>query len=142
MEKKQLREAGLKVTGPRIKVLQILQQANPHHLSAEDIHTHLRNSGDEVALATIYRVLMQLVDTQLVQRHNFEGDVSVFECMQQAHHDHMVCTQCSQVTEFVDEVIEKRQAQIATKHHFTMTDHNLTIYGICASCAKNTKPSI
>jgi Fur family ferric uptake transcriptional regulator len=135
MENTELRKAGLKVTAPRIKILQVLEQANPHHMSAEDVYKKLLESGEDVALATVYRVLTQFEEAQLVKRHNFEGGHSVFELMQDEHHDHLVCVKCHRVEEFVDAVIEERQAQIAEQAHFKITDHNLTIYGICSNCA-------
>lgn len=129
-----LRKAGLKVTLPRMKVLQILEQANPHHLSAEDVFQKLKECGEEVGLATVYRVLTQFEEAGLVVRHNFEGGHSVFEIDQGEHHDHLVCVKCNHVEEFVDEVIEARQEHIAQQAGFQITDHNLTIYGICSRC--------
>lgn len=129
-----LRKAGLKVTLPRMKVLQILEQANPHHLSAEDVFQKLKEGGEEVGLATVYRVLTQFEEAGLVVRHNFEGGHSVFEIDQGEHHDHLVCVKCKRVEEFVDAVIEERQEYIAEQAGFQITDHNLTIYGICSRC--------
>lgn len=133
-ESKQLKNAGLKITLPRLKVLQILEQSYNHHLSAEDVYKALLETGDDVGLATVYRVLTQFENAGLVSRHNFEGGHSVFELSQGAHHDHLVCVKCGCVEEFVDEVIEQRQKTIAEQANFKMTDHELNIYGICPRC--------
>jgi Fur family transcriptional regulator, ferric uptake regulator len=133
-ESQQLKSVGLKITLPRLKVLQILEQSTNHHLSAEDVYKALLDSGEDVGLATVYRVLTQFEAAGLVSRHNFEGGHSVFELSQGEHHDHLVCVKCGLVEEFVDEVIEQRQKIIAEKAHFKMTDHALNIYGICPQC--------
>jgi len=134
LDNDKLRTAGLKITVPRIKILEILEHANPHHLSAEDVYKILLEAGHDVALATVYRVLTQFEEAKLVTRHNFEGGYSVFELEQNQHHDHLVCVKCKQVEEFLDEMIEARQVEIAKKANFTVTDHSLTIYGICEAC--------
>lgn len=137
MDNQELRRVGLKVTSPRLKILQILeQQAAAHHLSAEDVYRMLLAAGDDVGLATVYRVLTQFEEAGLVKRHHFEEGHSVFELNQGEHHDHLVCVKCGQVAEFVDDIIEKRQHAVVEKAGFQMTDHNLTIYGICANCSK------
>lgn len=133
-ESKQLKDAGLKITLPRLKVLQILEQSSKHHLSAEDVYKALLETGDDVGLATVYRVLTQFESAGLVSRHNFEGGHSVFELCQGTHHDHLVCIKCGVVEEFIDEVIEERQKIIAERANFQMTDHALNIYGICPRC--------
>ena len=133
-ESQQLKNVGLKITLPRLKVLQILEQAINHHLSAEGVYKALLETGEDVGLATVYRVLTQFETAGLVVRHNFEGGHSVFELSQGDHHDHLVCVKCGLVEEFVDEVIEQRQRIIAEKALFKMTDHALTIYGICSQC--------
>lgn len=133
-ESQQLKDAGLKITLPRLKVLQILEQSRDHHLSAEDVYKALLESGEDVGLATVYRVLTQFEAAGLVSRHNFEGGFSVFELSQGEHHDHLVCVKCGRVEEFIDEVIEQRQKEIAERAHFKMTDHALNIYGICPQC--------
>lgn len=137
MENKKLRTAGLKITTPRLKILQILENADPHHLSAEDVYKILSEGGHDVAFATVYRVLTQFEEAQLVKRHYFEGEYSVFELKQNEHHDHLVCIKCNRVEEFLDDVIETRQIEIAKKAKFTVTDHNLTIYGICQACTSS-----
>lgn len=134
-ENQQLKEVGLKITTPRLKVLQILDQSINRHLSAEDIYKALLSLNDDVSLATVYRVLTQFEAAGLVSRHNFEGGHSVFELARGEHHDHLVCVRCGLVEEFVDEIIEQRQKTIADRAHFQMTDHALNIFGICPQCA-------
>lgn len=129
-ETQELRKAGLKVTLPRVKILQLLEQAetNNHHLSAEDVYKHLLESGEDVGLATVYRVLTQFESAGLVARHNFESGHSVFELAKSQHHDHMVNLDTGEVIEFVDEVIEKRQRQLAFDHGYDLIDHSLVLY--------------
>lgn len=134
---RELREAGLKVTLPRLKILKILEDVKTHHLSAEDIYKTLLQQGEDVGLGTIYRVLTQFETAGLVKRHNFANGYSVFELEQGEHHDHLVCEVCHVVYEFVDEVIEQHQQAIAEQFGFKMNDHSLTIYGICDQCQKN-----
>lgn len=133
-ESQQLKDAGLKITMPRIKILQILEQSYHHHLSAEDVYKALLEMGEDFGLATVYRVLTQFETAGLVIRHNFEGGHSVFELCPGEHHDHLVCVKCARVEEFVDAIIEQRQQMIAEKASFKMTDHALTIYGLCPNC--------
>lgn len=133
-ESQQLKAAGLKITMPRVKILQILENANHHHLSAEDVYKALTQIGEEVGLATVYRVLTQFEAAGLITRHNFEGGHSVFELKQEEHHDHLVCVKCGSVEEFFDALIEERQHIIAKSKQFSMTDHALTIYGVCVRC--------
>ncbi|QGX40230.1 ferric iron uptake transcriptional regulator [Permianibacter aggregans] len=137
VDNSQLRNAGLKVTLPRMKILQILEQAPNRHMSAEDVYKMLMEQGDDVGLATVYRVLTQFEQAGLVLRHHFEGGHSVFELDEQGHHDHLVCLRCNKVVEFVDEVIEQRQKAVAEKHKMTLTDHSLYLYGICEKCSKS-----
>ena len=134
----ELRKAGLKVTTPRLKILALLEHAKPHHLSAESIHQQLKEQGDDVGLATVYRVLVQFEAAGLIRRHNFEGGFSVFEIEQGQHHDHIVCERCGTVQEFFDDTIEKRQTDIANKYGFSITEHHHTIYGICNNCKQHT----
>lgn len=129
-----LREAGLKATLPRVKILEIMERSSVRHLSAEDLYKALLEDGEDVGIATIYRVLTQFESAGLVTRHHFEGGISVFELNQGEHHDHILCIKCGKVEEFVDEVIEQRQKDIAEKSGFSMTDHSLNIYGICKDC--------
>lgn len=130
LENQELRKAGLKVTLPRVKILQLMERAeeDSHHLSAEDVYKELLEAGEDVGLATVYRVLTQFESAGLVVRHNFEGGHSVFELAKGEHHDHMVCLETNQVIEFVDDVIERRQKELADKHGFEIVDHSLVLY--------------
>ena len=130
VENQELRKAGLKVTLPRVKILQLMEQAeeDSHHLSAEDVYKALRDAGEDVGLATVYRVLTQFETAGLVVRHNFEGGHSVFEMAKGEDHDHMVCLETSRVIEFVDPIIEKRQHEIAEEHGFEIIDHSMVLY--------------
>ena len=125
---KELRKAGLKATLPRIRILQLLEEAESRHLSAEDIYRLLIDVGQEVSLATVYRVLTQFEAAGLVERHNFEEGHSVFEIVPDDHHDHMVCTETGQIIEFVDPIIEQRQQELAEEHGFDLVDHRLVLY--------------
>lgn len=126
-----LKEAGLKVTSPRLKILEILQQPAFHHATAEDIYKKLIGMDEDIGLATIYRVLNQFDDTGIVTRHHFEADKSIFELAQQQHHDHLICLDCGKVIEFRDDIIEARQRDIADENHLTLTRHSLYLYGHC-----------
>ena len=136
MDNSNLKKAGLKVTTPRVRILQILENAELHHLSAEEVYRVLLESGDDIGLATVYRVLTQFEEAGLVVRHNFAEGHSVFELDSGKHHDHLVCVKCGRVEEFVDSVIEQRQHQVAADAGYTMTDHSLNIYGICGGCKR------
>jgi len=131
LENLQIRQAGLKVTLPRVKILGLLEESGRRHVSAEDVYKMLLNKGDEIGLATIYRVLTQFESVGLVRRQHFEGAQSVFELNRGEHHDHLVCVRCGKVVEFMDEVIETRQRAIAERHGFTIEEHALVIYGVC-----------
>ncbi len=133
-ETNDLQKVGLKATLPRLKILKFLESTKARHLSAEDVYKAMLDSGEEVGLATIYRVLTQFESAGLVTRHHFEGGHSVFELNEGKHHDHIVCVKCGKVAEFYDETIEERQHLIADKNGFSMTDHALTIYGVCTDC--------
>lgn len=134
MKDENLKKAGLKVTLPRLKILQILEDSKERHFSAEDVYRILAESGEDIGLATVYRVLTQFEEAKLVIRHNFEEEHAVFELNHGTHHDHLVCVKCGRVVEFTDSIIEKRQEEVARDAGFSMTDHSLNIYGICASC--------
>ncbi len=136
-ENQELRNAGLKVTLPRVKILQILESASQsqRHMSAEEVYDALRDSGENVGLATVYRVLTQFATAGLVTRHNFEAgrdssgsSHSVFELARGEHHDHMVCMDSGEVIEFHDAVIEERQRQIAEERGYELMDHSLVLY--------------
>ncbi|ROR98660.1 Fur family ferric uptake transcriptional regulator [Sinobacterium caligoides] len=130
IESQELKKVGLKVTLPRVKILQIMETAATEgkHLSAEDVYKALMEVGDDVGLATVYRVLTQFEQANLVTRHNFEGGHSVFELTREDHHDHMVCTETGEVVEFFDEVIEQRQHELAEQHGFEIVDHSMVLY--------------
>lgn len=131
MDNDEIRNAGLKVTLPRVKILEVLEDNAARHLSAEDVYRALLERGEEIGLATVYRVLTQFEGAGLVARHHFEGGQSVFELNRGGHHDHIVCVQCGRVEEFFDEVIEKRQREVAEARGFRISDHSLIIYGDC-----------
>ena len=133
-ESRGLKEAGLKITLPRIKILQMLESGEERHVSAEDVYKLLLRKGEEIGLATVYRVLTQFEQAGLVIRHNFEGGHSVFELASDNHHDHIVCVKCGKVEEFVDQEIERRQTQVAAVLGFELTDHHLNLYGVCPDC--------
>lgn len=134
MNNADLKKAGLKVTTPRMKILQLLEDAEEHHMSAEEIYRLLAESGEDIGFATVYRVLTQFEEAGLVSRHHFEGGHSVFELNLGQHHDHLVCVKCGHVEEFVDAVIEERQQHVAKQAGYTMTDHSLNIFGVCHKC--------
>ena len=131
MESSDLRKAGLKVTLPRMKILEILETSDTRHMSAEDVYKRLLEAREDIGLATVYRVLTQFEAAGLVTRHHFEGGHSVFEMNEGHHHDHIVCTSCGKVVEFFDETIEKCQQTVAEKEGFSIRDHSLIIYGEC-----------
>lgn len=126
-----LKNAGLKTTSPRLKVLDLFKNGQERHMSAEDVYQQLRDGGDNVGLATVYRVLTQFEQAGLLVRHNFEGNKSVFELNEGTHHDHIVCLQCGHVEEFYDNAIETRQKKVAAELGFTIHDHSLQIYADC-----------
>jgi Fur family ferric uptake transcriptional regulator len=138
-EPQELKKAGLKATAPRLKILEILERNAGQHMRAEDVYKALLESNEDIGLATVYRVLTQLEQAGLVARHHFEEGHSVFELDQGGHHDHIVCTVCGRVDEFIDENIEERQKAIAKKAGYKITDHSLYIYGVCAECQKKQK---
>lgn len=127
-ENKELRKAGLKVTLPRVKILQILETSEQRHMSAEDVYKTLMEAGEDVGLATVYRVLTQFETAGLVERHNFDGGHSVFELDRGEHHDHMVCVDTGKVIEFHNEQIERLQEEIAAEHGYELEGHSLVLY--------------
>ena len=128
VENSELRKAGLKVTLPRVKILQMLDTTDQRHMSAEDVYTALMEAGEDVGLATVYRVLTQFEAAGLVVRHNFDGGHAVFELADGGHHDHMVCVDSGDVIEFFDPEIEKLQKEIVKRHGYELVDHNLVLY--------------
>ena len=127
-QRHELRKAGLKITLPRLKILEIFEQAEDRHLSAEDIYKELLRSDEDIGLATVYRVLTQFEGAGLVTRHNFEGGHSVFELDDGEHHDHMVCVETGDVVEFFSEEIEALQHKMAEDHGYELLDHSLVLY--------------
>jgi Fur family ferric uptake transcriptional regulator len=128
MEAKDLKNAGLKATLPRIRILEILEQSRDRHVSAEDVYKALLQAGEEVGLATVYRVLTQFESAGLVNRHNFDSGHSVFEINEGEHHDHMVCLETGRVIEFQNEQIEQLQRKIAEQHGYELQEHSLVLY--------------
>ena len=138
----ELRKAGLKVTLPRVKILEILQDPKNQHISAEDVYKLLLEIGEDIGLATVYRVLNQFDDAGILTRHHFEGGKSVFELTGGSHHDHLVCLKCGKVIEFEDDVIEAKQLEIAEQNGIKLTHHSLYLYGECTDtvqCKKNSE---
>lgn len=131
VESKDLRKAGLKVTLPRVKILEMLERSENRHLSAEDVYKALLDSGEDIGLATVYRVLTQFEAAGLVQRHHFEGNQAVFELDEGSHHDHLICVTCGAIREFYDETIEERQRAVAERLGFGISDHSLILFGKC-----------
>jgi Fur family transcriptional regulator, ferric uptake regulator len=134
MDHRHIKEAGLKVTRPRERILSLLERSERRHLSAEDVYKELLSDGDDIGLATVYRVLTQFADAGLVCRRHFETGQSIFELNSGHHHDHLVCVRCNRVIEFVDTLIEDRQDAIAARYGFQIEDHSLVIYGVCEDC--------
>jgi Fur family ferric uptake transcriptional regulator len=128
MESQDLRNAGLKVTHPRMRVLALLEQVKPRHMTAEDIYRQLLDQGDEIGLATVYRVLTQFESAGLVLKHNFEGGHAVYELDRGEHHDHMVDIETGKVIEFQSDEIEALQSRIAAEHGYEIADHALVLY--------------
>ena len=131
MQSNDLKGVGLKATQPRLKILSVLEKNREQHMSAEDVYRALMATGDDLGLATIYRVLTQFESAGLVMRHHFADGHAVFELDSGEHHDHIVCMDCGRVTEFFDDTIERRQVEIATDHGFRLADHSLVLHGQC-----------
>jgi Fur family ferric uptake transcriptional regulator len=130
----QLSTAGLKATGPRLKVLQVFHSHERRHLTAEDLHRRMVEEDADVGLATVYRVLAQLTEVGILSRNVFESGVAVYEVHQGKHHDHLICLECGRVDEFVDDVIERRQKAIAQSNGYALAQHQLALYGYCPGC--------
>lgn len=128
MSSQELRDVGLKVTLPRVRILEVLEASAQRHMSAEDIYKLLSEHGEEIGLATVYRVLSQFEAAGLVIKHNFEGGQSIYELDRGTHHDHMVCIQTGKVVEFHSEEIERLQREIAADHGYELEDHSLVLY--------------
>ena len=128
MESQDLRKVGLKVTHPRLRILELLEQSKPRHMTAEDIYRHLLENGDEIGLATVYRVLTQFEAAGLVIKHNFEGGQAIYELDRGGHHDHMVDVDTGKIIEFESPEIEKLQREIAARHGYELEEHSLVLY--------------
>ena len=128
MENQDLRKAGLKVTHPRMRILEILEDSDGKHMTAEDIYRNLLDHHDDIGLATVYRVLTQFESAGLVLKHNFEGGQAVYEIDRGKHHDHMVDIESGKVIEFTSEEIEKLQREVADKYGYQIEDHSLVLY--------------
>ncbi|MEW5966510.1 MAG: ferric iron uptake transcriptional regulator [Pseudomonadota bacterium] len=133
-----LKSIGLKATLPRLKILDLFEQSDKRHMTAEEVYRLLSDEGQDIGLATVYRVLTQFEQAGLLMRHHFDSDKAVFELNQGDHHDHLVCIQCGKVEEFFDAEIEKRQQRIAKERGFVIHDHSLQIY---ADCVKENCPN-
>lgn len=129
------------MTAPRLKILELLEKCGERHVSAEEVYRLLLADGEEIGLATVYRVLTQFEAAGLVERHKFEDGYSVFELDRGEHHDHIVCVTCGKVEEFLDETIEQRQREIAAERGYEIGDHSLIIYGRCrdSECPNRSK---
>ncbi|MEE8624664.1 MAG: ferric iron uptake transcriptional regulator [Acidiferrobacterales bacterium] len=134
MKTQDLKKAGLTATVPRLTILSLLEAGKTRHMSAEGIYKALAETGEDVSLATIYRVLQQFTAAGLVSRLNLEVGHAVYEIADGSHHDHMCCVKCGKIEEFVDDVIESHQRDIAAKAGWTITDHTMVIYGLCSTC--------
>lgn len=141
-----LKTMGLKVTVPRLKILDLFQklsestdEGTQRHLSAEEVYKKLINENSDIGLATVYRVLTQFENAGILVRHHFEEGRATYELQGGRHHDHIVCVRCGKVEEFVDPDIEKAQRQIAARHGYEMTDHSLVLYGLCAECRQRAR---
>jgi Fur family ferric uptake transcriptional regulator len=126
-----LKTSGLKITGPRLRILKLFESSKVRHLAAEDVYRILMKEGMDIGLATVYRVLTQFEHAGILQRHHFESGKAVFELNEGSHHDHLVCMQCGRVEEFYDPEIEKRQVKIAKERGFAIREHSLQLYAEC-----------
>lgn len=135
-DQKELKTVGLKATFPRLKILDVFRRSDQRHLSAEDVYRALLDENVDIGLATVYRVLTQFEQADILVRSQFDGGKAIFELNEGDHHDHLVCTNCGRVEEFTDPTIEERQHRIAKEHDFELESHAMVLYGRCASCAK------
>lgn len=133
-----LKSTGLKATLPRLKILEIFQTTQQRHMTAEDVFRVLLGERSDIGLATVYRVLMQFEQAGILLRSNFEGAKAVYELNEGQHHDHLICTSCDKVEEFYDPEIEKRQQMVAQQRGWSIQDHSMSLYGLCAACLKKS----
>jgi Fur family ferric uptake transcriptional regulator len=140
----ELKSSGLKATLPRIKILEVFQQSVDRHLTAEDVYKTLLNEGSDIALATVYRVLMQFEQAGILARSHFESGKSVFELNEGTHHDHLLCLTCGRVEEFFDPEIEARQREVAASRGFSLQEHALSLYAVCKreNCEHRPAPKV
>ena len=140
----ELKSSGLKATLPRIKILEVFQQSVDRHLTAEDVYKTLLNEGSDIALATVYRVLMQFEQAGILARSHFESGKSVFELNEGTHHDHLLCLTCGRVEEFYDAEIEARQREVAASRGFALQEHTLSLHGVCKreNCEHRPPPKV
>lgn len=131
---KELKKVGLKVTIPRVTILELLQNSDRNHYSAEEVFTELRDNDHDIGLATVYRVLSQFEQAGILVKHHFEGGQAIFELETGEHHDHLICMNCNKITEFYDEELEIHQQRIAEKYGYELEEHNMVLYGICSDC--------
>lgn len=131
MSHKDLKDAGLKATLPRMKIIKMLEGSGARHFSVEELYRKLLEDGEEISLATVYRVLAQFEAAGLVIRHHFKGNTAVYELDRGHHHDHMVCVCCGRIAEFMDETVERKLVEVAQGTGFSMVDHKLTMYVDC-----------
>ena len=136
----ELRKLGLKATLPRLRILQLFQESKSKHLNADDVYRLLHDEHIDMGLATVYRVLMQFADAGILIRRHFESVASVFELNEGGHHDHLICTNCGRMEEFLDAEIEQRQEAVARERNFVLHEHSLSLYGFCGECAATINP--
>lgn len=134
-----LKNNGLKVTLPRLKVLEMFEKSPGEHFSAEDVYSRLSSQGNEMGIATVYRILMQFADAGLLRKSNFDGEKAWFELEDGQHHDHLLCVECGVVVEFFNSSIEEQQRAVAQSHGFQLLEHNMVLYGLCGRCQSKQK---
>jgi len=139
----ELQSIGMKATVPRMKVLELFQSSSRRHLTADDVYKVLLNDNADIALATVYRVLMQFAEAGVLLRSHFESGRALFELNEGTHHDHLVCVECGQIEEFADPQIERRQKSICAERGFELKEHSLALYGVCSrpECQAAARPS-
>ncbi len=135
-----LKNNGLKVTLPRLKVLEMFEKSPGEHFSAEDVYNRLTAQGNDMGIATVYRILMQFADAGLLRKSNFDGEKAWFELEDGQHHDHLLCVECGVVVEFFNSNIEEQQRTVAQNHGFELLEHNMVLYGLCSRCQTKKKP--
>lgn len=132
---KELKQVGLKVTIPRVTILELLQNAETnHHYTAEEVFTALRDNGHDIGLATVYRVLSQFEQAGILVKHNFESGQAVFELETGDNHSHLICIKCNKIVEFLSPEIEAIQHKIAEENDFVLEDYSMVLYGLCGDC--------